>query len=286
MTEPLIWTGPGPAPTSRTDRIAALHAGHLLVLPASTASRDLVRRTRAAVRAALDAEDDRPWSAVQAIPAPYGRLGSVRSALAQAPGFHEAMRRTARSAGFSSSDQVDAPRLRSITAGAEQVPEAAPVYLLHRDTWYGCPDSLLVAWCPLQDTPARDMFAFYPGWFDRPVPNTSAVHDHTRWMAEVGWHGQAPLEQYAAPTRPLVDDALTFDVPEGAMVLFSAAQLHQTRPVGGAPWTRYSVDFRLLPDPTDIHTAAPSVDNHSTGAEVRVAREFRAIGSPTPPTGQ
>ena len=279
MTTPLVWTGAGSPPTHRRDRVSALHGGAVLVLPPTAASSALVRQVRARVRAALGVPPTHPWAEVQAIPSPYAALASVRAWLAESPIARTSMANAAASVGFIDTDAVDAPRLRSISAGAEAVPEAAPVYLLHRDTWYGCPDALLVAWTPLQDTPARDMFAFYPTWFDRPVPNTSGAHDHTRWMADVGWHGTAPLQRYSAPLQPVAADALTFDVPEGAMVLFSAAQLHQTRPVPNAPWTRFSVDFRLLPDPSDTTTRAPSVDNDSRGAAARVAAEFTAIGA-------
>lgn len=283
MTEPLLWTGPGPAPADRPGRVASLHAGHLLVLPPTDASRSLVRATRSRVRAALGVPADVAWSRVQAIPTPYSRLGPVRQALGHDPHLRGRMAAAALSAGFADGDQVDAPRLRSISSGAEVLPQAAPVYLLHRDTWYGCPDALLVAWVPLQDTPAHDMFAFYPQWFDRPVPNTSEVHDHDRWMAEVGWHGSAPLDRYAAPTAPVREDAFVFDVPEASILLFSAAQLHQTRPIHTAPWTRYSVDFRILPTGAEIQSAAPAVDNRSVGAALRVAREFTAISELAPP---
>ncbi len=277
MTTPLFWSGHGPPPTGRDATIHALHHGAVLVLPATEDSRAFAATTRRLIRAALGVSPDLPWSAVQSIEAPYERLHAVRQSLGGSPDLRAAMARLAESVGFSAADLVDAPRLRSISSGAELDPRAAPVYLLHRDTWYGCPDALLVAWCPLQDTPARDMFAFYPRWFDKAVPNTSAVHDHHRWMNEVGWHGQAPLERYAAPLGPMPDDAVVFDVPEAAVVLFSAAQLHQTRPIPVAPWTRYSVDFRLLPDPTTSSTRAPAVDNHSTGAQARITHEFDTI---------
>lgn len=266
------WLG---TPSGASTPVARLHGGEIAIHPPTAASRALVARTRALVREALGLESA-PWEEVQRSPEPYGRLGSVRTALSD--GMKPYMADVARSVGFAETDLGDAPRLRSITAGAERDPAASAVYLLHRDTWYGCPPELLVAWVPLQDTPREHMFAFYPRWFDRPVPNTSAEHDQTQWMQEVGWHGDAPLSAYAAPTesRPSPDDVLIPEVAQGSIVLFSAAQLHQTRPVPGGPWTRYSVDFRLFP--VGARTAAPSVDNHSRGAEARIDQEFSPLG--------
>lgn len=262
----------GPSPESARDLVRALHAGAVVALAPTQASRALVDAVTQELERDLDATT---WAALRSTPAPYGRLARARAALGQGDAYRARIARVCAGLGLDPQTQVDAPRLRSITAGAERDPAAAPVYLLHRDTWYGCPQSLLVAWMPLHDVRARDVFAFYPDRFDRPVPNTSAAHDQAWWMDQVGWHGTTALENFAAPTRSdALGQVVRWDLPAGAIVLFSAAQLHQTWPNPTPGDTRFSVDFRILPV---ADTQAPNVDNDSAGAQARVDQELWPI---------
>lgn len=263
-----------PEAPSDTPTVARLHAGHVLTLAPTRASLALVDRVRTHLETALGTAG---WAQTRAFPAPYGHLGDVRTALGQDPSFRRQIAEVAASAGLSPQASVDAPRLRSITAGAERDPQAAPVYLLHRDTWYGCPQSLLVAWMPLHDVRADEVFAFFPEWFDKPVPNSSGGHDHTWWMREVGWHGRTATDNFASPTHhPELGRLVRWDLEAGSIVLFSAAQLHQTLPNPTPGDTRFSVDFRILPTGS---TEAPNVDNDSTGADARIAAEFATLAA-------
>merc|ERR1719491_2191374 len=133
-------------PRSAGELVGALHGGAILALPPKRASRELAEHARALVRDALEAEG--PWDAVRAVPDPYAKLAPARTALGSSAASRRLIAEVCHSLGLPPCTRVDAPRLRSIVAGTEKCPAAAPVYLLHRDTWYGCPQSLLVAWIP------------------------------------------------------------------------------------------------------------------------------------------
>ena len=157
------------------------------------------------------------------------------------PGIWELGARILREFDLSPETQVDMPRLRVITAGDEALPVAAPIYVNHRDTWYACPQDQVNWWLPVFDCPESQAFAFYPDFFRRAVPNASGAFTYGRWVEEVGWHGEAPLEAYPQPLAG-VDPGriLRFELAAGELLLFASAHLHQTTPnphPGSARWS-------------------------------------------------
>jgi len=261
-------------PCSARNLISALHDGGIVALPPNVASLALVKASGELVSQGLDLDVVSSWDVIRAIQNPYFRLGGVRETLSKDKVFKAHLAAVCRSIGLWVDTKVDAPRLRSITAGAERCAAAAPVYALHRDTWYGCPQSLVIAWIPLHDVTADEVFAFYPECFKRPVPNTSRKHDHRKWMQDVGWHGTTSPQNFAeAEANPDADlgSTLRWDLKAGTILLFSAAQLHQTLPNPTDGNTRYSLDFRILPL---CDSTAPNVDNESSGEQTRIDAEF------------
>jgi hypothetical protein len=281
---------------------ARLFAGDLFVLAGPAASRALARRVRQCLadvagfalpegrpegRLAGEPEgepdgeiDDAGASAAWRCPAlDIATVARVREALYAQPDLHAQAAAVVAALGMRQAARVDAPRLRVITAGAERDPAAAPVYVVHRDTWYGCDQAQVNWWIPIFDTPTEQVFVFYPEYFDRAVPNTSARFDYDAWMATIGWHGEAPLDAYPQPTVDVTGaPALRFDCRAGDILLFAAAQLHQTRPNPIAGTSRLSVDLRTVIDGMS-ELRAPNVDNASRGAAERVAREFVAVSA-------
>ena len=263
-----------PAPPNADAQVASHHRGPLHVFAPPPPSQALVHDASELVQ---DAVGGRDWITTRAVPKPYSALSTVRETLGNGPRFRRHIAQVCQDLGLDAPTQVDAPRLRSITAGAEHTPAAAPVYVMHRDTWYGCPQSLLVAWIPLHDVKPTEVFAVYPDWFAKPLPNNSRAHDQAAWMAEVGWHGDAPVARFSAPTVEFErGEEVRLGMPAGSICLFSAAHLHQTFPNPTPGNTRYSLDFRIFPGGP---TQAPNTDNQSRGAQARLGGEFWTIGS-------
>lgn len=173
---------------------------------------------------------------------------------------------------------VDRPRLRVILPKGHHLEAAAPVYYAHRDTWYANPRSQLNWWVPLHDVEPHQTFVFYPEAFDQSVSNDSHEFDYDRWRHQVGF-ATASAPKGAVYPRAL--DSLShlqrqgFAARKGDLLVFSAAQLHQTLAFDhGLP--RLSLDFRTvyLPD----HAAglgAPDPDNASRGSTLAEYRRLR-----------
>jgi hypothetical protein len=269
-------------PSTWPELFARLFAGDLFVLAGPAASRDLAGRVRQCLAdvAGVARPEEAGASAAWRCPAlGAGVVARVRATLYAQPDLHAQAAAVVASLGMREVARVDAPRLRVITAGAEREPAAAPVYVVHRDTWYGCDQAQVNWWIPIFDTPAEQVFVFYPDYFDQAVPNTSARFDYDTWMATIGWHGEAPLDAYPQPTVDVTGaPALRFDCRAGDILLFAAAQLHQTRPNPIAGTSRLSVDLRTVIDAVS-ELRAPNLDNASQGASERVAREFVAASA-------
>lgn len=270
-----------PRPRSWNDLFTRLYSGDLFVLAGTEASRALAARVRQCLAdvAGFALPEDAGASAAWRCPAlAIETVAQVREALYAQPDLHAHAARVVAALGMREAARVDAPRLRVITAGAEHAPAAAPVYVVHRDTWYGCDEAQVNWWIPIFDTPAEQAFVFYPEYFHRAVPNTSARFDYEKWMATIGWHGEAPVEAYPQPSVDVTGaPTLRFDCHAGDILLFAAAQLHQTRPNPIAGSSRLSIDLRTVIDVPGL--AAPNVDNASTGSSTRVAREFVAVSA-------
>jgi hypothetical protein len=162
---------------------------------------------------------------------------------------------------------LDAVRLRAISPGLERVPEAAPAFYAHRDTWYGNPKAQVNGWLPLIDVDERDSFRFYLDDFARAVENDSDSFEVAHFEARGGF-GRTTSDPVSAYPRALkVSDSRTWDVvlQQDALLLFSAAHLHQTLPNRKAT-VRFSLDFRFLRQ-SDLQEGkgAPDPDNRSRG---------------------
>ncbi|MGE0320745.1 MAG: phytanoyl-CoA dioxygenase family protein [Polyangiaceae bacterium] len=251
-----------------------VHAGDLVVFQRNALTAELVARVRAEIRACFP-ELETNWDDLSLWPCSlleFSKLADLRERLYSDPKLHQLAARIISAAGFDAVTCVDAPRLRVINHEAEQRPEAAPLFVVHRDTWYACPESQINWWVPIFKTPVEQAFAFYPEHFDREVENTSQSFDYGDWMERVGWHGRTALDDYPAPTRYEPQTTpVRFDFEAGDLLLFSAAHLHRTLPNPVAGSSRVSLDFRTV---TPGVRGARNVDNGSGGALERVRREF------------
>ena len=268
--------GPVTEPDDPDALVRSLLAGELFVYESTPETRALTYRVQEVLQQVLgQACLPKPGEPCPAIE--HAQLARVRAELYGQDGLHRLAAKTLSALGMPEHTLVDTPRLRVVTAGAEQILEARPVFVAHRDTWYGCPQGQINWWIPVFDCPETQSFAFYPEYFDKPVPNASTGFDYDRWMKQVGWHGTTKLEDYPAPTETVPNtEEVRLPTKAGQLLLFAAAHLHQTRPNQVAGSSRLSLDFRaVVPGGPE----APNADNHSVGAEQRLQEQFQSIGT-------
>lgn len=291
---------PHPAAAAR----AALYAGRIFLLPPMPATLALAE----AVQALIDDEFGGPGLRRRAGRLPGERLfagiGRIRRTLFTAPAWHAHVQAVLQAAGFCpGAHPFDPLRLRTVLHRGHERPEAAPVYLHHRDTWYAHPPATVTGWIPLDDLAPEETFLFFPDAFAKAVPNDSEVFDFRAWTADggarrIGWQGRpaGPAPRYPAMTgTDAPGEPLGFACRRGSLLLFSGAHLHATRPQATGR-ARFSLDFRFAHrgDVAAGH-GAPDVDNRSTGsafaayvgaggasvAASATARSILAAGSPS-----
>lgn len=169
---------------------------------------------------------------------------------------------------------LDQIRLRALTPGLQDIPEAAPVFYCHRDSWYGNPKCQVNVWLPLQDVDGRNSFRFFPDYFAHAIQNDSETFVAQQFLEQGGFGRVSPVNSSVYP-RALVEPAgETFDVEmsAGQMLFFSASHLHQSL-VNTSGQIRLSLDFRFYrQDHLAADLGAPDPDNRSLGLLVGAYR--------------
>jgi hypothetical protein len=267
-------------PTDNDALRQALYAGKIYRFAASPASLKLV----AAAVALLDVEFTAPGSTdagkidahrkLQFGLSPkelFERMGKVRKAVPAAAELQALVFDLIAELGFDGkANALDPARLRAVSHLGHENPLAAPAYTAHRDTWYANPQAQINWWMPLHDVGEGETFEFFPDYFIKPVENDSQDFDYDQWMAQVGWQSTngAKAVYPAAGASFAGIGPLPFGCKAGEVILFAAAQVHQTvKNVSGL--MRLSVDFRTVH--LDDHAkgvGAPNVDNLSTGCSL------------------
>jgi len=162
----------------------------------------------------------------------------------------------------------DLPRLRVIPSDAYLTTGVSYAYKAHRDSWYGHPTNLVNYWSPVFDAVGENVMSMYPGYFHRPIENSSGDFDYDRWVAEARFAAAQQVGQenrpHPLPTEP-VDDASEIRVAgrAGDILMFSTCHLHASAP-NTSGVTRFSYDLRTIDmrdfregrGPVNIDTAA------------------------------
>lgn len=179
----------------------------------------------------------------------------------------------------------DVPRLRIVPSDNYLSSGVSYVYKAHRDTWYSSPHAQVNYWMPaFAILPGRAM-SFFPAYWDKELPNSSAGFDYGEWC-RVGRTQALGLikedtRKHPLPTAPVDGSSeLRIAGTKGDMILFSAAHLHATAP-NCSGLTRFSIDFRTV-HLEDLRTGrgAPNIDCAATGTTLRDflrASDFTAI---------
>jgi hypothetical protein len=164
----------------------------------------------------------------------------------------------------------DVPRLRTMAHGEYMKAGLALQFHPHRDTWFSAPYAQLNWWLPVYDVKPENSMAFHPGYFSKPIRNSSAGYDYDEWNRT---GRQQAAQQIKTDTRkqPQAEEELELEpdlrvvTPVGGFFIFSAAQLHSTVP-NTTDKTRFSIDFRTVNlDDLLEGEGAPNVDSSCTG---------------------
>ena len=124
----------------------------------------------------------------------------------------------------------------------------------HRDTWGSNLMNQLNWWAPVFPVEAGATMEIWPGYFDRPIPNSSAEWDFDTLRAA---GGNYPLLPEAARPEEPGEPVL---IEPGTLLCFSGAHLHASRP-NRTGRTRISIDLRTVD--TGDGAGAPNVDGYA-----------------------
>jgi hypothetical protein len=168
----------------------------------------------------------------------------------------------------------DVPRLRTATSDNYMTSGLAYAFHAHRDTWYSAPQCQINWWLPVYDIVPENCLALHPGYWDRPVKNSSRDYNYYQWNKE-SRAGAAKQIKNDTRKQPRAEEPMELD-PQvrlickvGGIILFSAAFMHSTVP-NTSGYTRFSIDFRTTNiDDVVQHKGAPNIDSECTGTTLR-----------------
>jgi hypothetical protein len=156
-----------------------------------------------------------------------------------------------------------------VQAHADQTP--AGTLGVHRDTWSSNVLAQTNWWTPIYPITAARTVAFYPAYWKRPVPNTSA-----------GWDLDQPDGRPLVPVPSGPIDAageVRVVIEPGDLLCFSGAQLHASVP-NTSGLTRFSVEVRTV-GLDDVRQArgAPDIDGRAPHIAWRWFTQLTGSGS-------
>jgi hypothetical protein len=169
----------------------------------------------------------------------------------------------------------DVPRLRSSTSDNYLTTGIAFAWHPHRDTWYSAPACQINWWLPIYDIESNNAMAFHPRYWTQPVNNSSGEYNYYIWNKL--YRGENVAKLIGSDPRPLpratepleLDPQIRLICPVGAVILFSAAQMHSSVP-NTSGLTRFSIDFRTVHlDDALERRGAPNLDSACTGTVMR-----------------
>ena len=167
----------------------------------------------------------------------------------------------------------DVPRLRSAYPSDFLSSGIAYAFHPHRDTWYSAPACQLNWWIPVYPLVPENAMNFYPRYFSEAVRNNSEIYNYYEWNARsravAVQHVRSDTRQQPKPQQELDPLTMRYLPPPGGVILFSAAQLHETVP-NSTDHARYSLDFRTVHlDDLVGQRGAPNLDSRCTGTTLR-----------------
>lgn len=164
----------------------------------------------------------------------------------------------------------DVPRMRSATSDDYLSTGIAYAFHPHRDCWYSAPLCQINFWIPIYPIQPENCMAFHPKYWSQGVRNGSRGYNYSEWN-RTSRHSAAQHIKSDTRKQPKAEEPLDLDpqirviLPPGAILLFSAAQMHSTVP-NTSGRTRFSIDFRTVHlDDVVAQRGAPNLDCECTG---------------------
>ena len=158
---------------------------------------------------------------------------------------------------------LDLPRLRIAPPVATHAGGLASHIGPHRDTWGVGAQAQMNWWSPAWPVSQKRTLAFFPDYFRKALPNTTADWSFAKYNAarKAAPPGRAPDYPSAPiPLAPPDSAPVPVVVPPGDLLCFSAAQLHASIP-NSSDLVRFSVEVRSLsPDDVSAGRGAPNAD--------------------------
>jgi Phytanoyl-CoA dioxygenase (PhyH) len=155
----------------------------------------------------------------------------------------------------------------------------------HRDTWSSNVLQQTNWWATIRPLSADRTIAFYPGYWSRPIANTSADWDldEIRALRRSGKRDE-DVAIVPEPSEPVdTSSELRMVVEPGDLLCFSGAHLHATVP-NVSDQTRVSVELRTVSlDDLARGRGAPDVDGRAPKVPLEWFRSMED-GSPLRPT--
>ncbi len=153
---------------------------------------------------------------------------------------------------------------------------------VHRDTWGAGFQAQMNWWTPVWPLAARRTMGFYPSYWTRPLPNTSAEWSFREFLASRKRASGGRAAAYPSAPRALSEpdeNAAPLMMHPGELLCFSSAYLHCSIP-NATSLTRFSLEIRTLHlDDLRKRRGAPNADN--AGADL-LAGLFSAVADGAP----
>ncbi|MFV8834342.1 phytanoyl-CoA dioxygenase family protein [Aquisalimonas sp.] len=258
---------------ARNERV---YRGDLIVFRGSAAVADLVGALQAICRQHLGAD---PESVHERFPeaAVNAAAQALRDEIAADDTVTAMLRTALQAVGVRIDDTYgDGLELRVQSASSGSGGRLISPLGVHRDTWGSNIMAQTNWWAPVWPTTPERTIAFFPAYFERPVPNTSAGWDFGKLLRRLKADGpdtDYPLLPLAAEP-PGWEEAMPVSIEPGDLLCFSGAHLHASVP-NATERTRLSFELRTANRP-DVQAGrgAPNVD----GTPVRTTYQlFRGL---------
>ena len=246
---------------SKKDLAARVFAGRLVVRRGLPEMARLVALTRERIEAALGGEAE---AALQRLGLEElkARASVLRQDFEHDPVIRAAFRALFEALGFAPElCFADRRILRLVPPGPRL--SARPLRSLppHRDTWGSNLAAQINLWAPVYPVTEKRSLLLYPGYWDRPIANTSPqwnLDDLLAARARGDGYPQLPV----ATVEPEPEAAVPCLIAPGELLCFSGAQLHASA-ANESDKIRFSLETRLVSlDDLQAERGAPNVDGH------------------------
>jgi hypothetical protein len=256
------------------ERRAALYRGDIFVYSPIPATQRLIDLARRMIEEAFAPHDPRRIHEVLSMEECAAILSKLKPAFIHHPECKVILPEIIRALGGDPEEvHFDVPRMRSAYPTDYLTSGIAYAFHAHRDTWYSAPPSQINWWLPIWEIETRNCLAFYPRYFEEPTENSSEIYNYYEWNAKsrasAAQHVKSDTRPQPKLTAPIEAQDIRLLVPPGGLILFSAAQLHETVP-NTSGVARYSIDFRTVHrGDVAARRGAPNLDSRCTGTTMR-----------------